>query len=54
MGLVDRRRRALHDFAAKSAVVYDWGDRPAELSTPLSNWLQRSGIDEVDPVDLRG
>ena len=41
MALVDRRRRALHDVAAKSAVVYDWGDRPAALPAPLTRFLER-------------
>ena len=41
MALVDRRRRALHDVAAKSAVVYDWGDRPAALPAPLTRFLDR-------------
>jgi uncharacterized RDD family membrane protein YckC len=41
MMLVDRRRRALHDFAAKSAVVYDWGDRPAALPAPLTRFLDK-------------
>ncbi len=39
--LVDRERRAVHDLLARSAVVYDWGGRPAELPTPLSHWLAR-------------
>jgi uncharacterized RDD family membrane protein YckC len=41
MALVDRRRRALHDLAARSAVVYDWGDRPAALPAPLTRFLDR-------------
>ncbi|RLE26159.1 MAG: hypothetical protein DRJ50_01490 [Actinobacteria bacterium] len=41
MVLVDRRRRALHDLAAKSAVVYDWGDRPAALPAPLTRYLDK-------------
>jgi uncharacterized RDD family membrane protein YckC len=39
--LLDHERRALHDRLAGSAVVYDWGGRPAELPTPLSRWLER-------------
>ena len=39
MMLFDRRRRALHDFAARSSVVYDWGDRPALLPAPLTRFL---------------
>jgi len=41
MVLVDRRRRALHDVAARSSVVYDWGDRPAALPAPLTRFLDR-------------
>lgn len=41
MALVDRRRRALQDVAARSSVVYDWGDRPAALPAPLTRYLDR-------------
>ncbi len=41
MVLVDRRRRALQDVAARSSVVYDWGDRPAALPAPLTRFLDR-------------
>jgi len=48
LGIIfDARQRALHDFAAKTAVVYDWGDRPAELPAPLSQWLADRGVDKV-------
>ena len=48
LGIVfDARQRALHDVAAKTAVVYDWGDRPAELPAPLSQWLADRGVNEV-------
>lgn len=40
--LFGRERRALHDVIAGAAVVYDWGDRPAELPAPLTNWLERT------------
>ena len=43
----DARQRALHDVAAKTAVVYDWGDRPAELPAPLSKWLTDHGVSNV-------
>jgi uncharacterized RDD family membrane protein YckC len=43
----DARQRALHDVAAKTAVVYDWGDRPAELPAPLSKWLTDHGVGDV-------
>jgi uncharacterized RDD family membrane protein YckC len=36
-----RHRRTLHDLAAGSVEVIDWGDRPAALPTPLNNWLVR-------------
>jgi uncharacterized RDD family membrane protein YckC len=36
-----RRRSTLHDVAARSAVVIDWGDRPADLPIKLDNWLTR-------------
>ncbi len=39
--LIDRERRAIYDLIAGTIVVYDWGDRPAELPTPLSGWLSR-------------
>ena len=50
MALVDRRRRALQDVAAKSAVVYDWGDRPAALPAPLTRFLDRK---EASPPPRR-
>ena len=34
-----RRRKAFHDVVAHSIVVYDWGDRPAEMPAPLTRWL---------------
>jgi uncharacterized RDD family membrane protein YckC len=36
-----RDHRALHDLIAGTAVVIDWGDRPAELPAPLSAFLSR-------------
>lgn len=48
LGVVfDARQRALHDVAARTAVVYDWGDRPAELPAPLSRWLTDHGVGDV-------
>jgi len=47
LGIVfDRKQRALHDLVARTAVVYDWGDRPAELPAPLSKWLADHGVDD--------
>ncbi|HKJ54604.1 MAG TPA: RDD family protein [Nitriliruptoraceae bacterium] len=37
--MMDKERRALHDLIAQSAVVYDWGGRPAEMPTPLAHWI---------------
>ncbi len=45
--LVGRESRALHDVLVGTAVVYDWGDRPAELPTPLSRWMEREGVDRA-------
>lgn len=42
MILVQREHRALHDLIARTAVVYDWGDRPAEMPGPLSDFLNRA------------
>jgi len=42
MVLFNRRHRALHDFIAGTVVVYDWGDRRAELPSPLSAFLART------------
>jgi uncharacterized RDD family membrane protein YckC len=38
--LIHPRHRALHDLIAGTAVVYDWGDRPAELPAPLTAYLR--------------
>lgn len=38
-----RERRALHDLAAGSAEVIDWGDRSAALPSPISRWLEQRG-----------
>ena len=43
--VLGRERRALHDVIAGTAVVYDWGDRPAEVPAPLTRWLERRGVD---------
>jgi uncharacterized RDD family membrane protein YckC len=43
LALVHRERRTLHDLASGTCVVYDWGDRPAEMPAPLSWWLSRRG-----------
>lgn len=44
MGLVHPRRATLHDRIARTAEVYDWGERPAELPAPFTAWLmERQG-----------
>jgi uncharacterized RDD family membrane protein YckC len=40
---VRRDHRALHDLIAGTAVVYDWGDRTAEMPGPLADFLNRVG-----------
>jgi uncharacterized RDD family membrane protein YckC len=48
-GIVSPERRTLHDVAGGSVVVYDWGDRPAEMPGPLAHWLDRhAGAEEVE------
>jgi len=34
-------RRTLHDAAAGTVVVYDWGKRPAEMSAPITKWVNQ-------------
>lgn len=48
--LVGRERRAIYDVFAGTAVVYDWGDRRAELPSPLSRWIQKREASLVDPA----
>jgi uncharacterized RDD family membrane protein YckC len=45
--VVGRTHRALHDVAARTCVVYDWGARSAQLPGPLSEFLARHGAGEV-------
>ncbi len=47
--LIGRERRAMHDVLAGTVVVYDWGDRPAELSAPLSRYLERASENPTGP-----
>jgi uncharacterized RDD family membrane protein YckC len=42
--VIGREHRALHDVVGRSAVVLDFGDRPAELPGPLSKFLDRQGV----------
>ncbi len=41
MALPHPQHRTFHDLVARTAVVYDWGDRPAELPGPLSAYVAR-------------
>lgn len=43
--VVQREHRAFHDLIAKTCVVYDWGDRSAEMPGPLSDFLNRAEPD---------
>jgi uncharacterized RDD family membrane protein YckC len=45
--VIGKERRALQDVVARSVVVYDWGDRPAEMPAPLTRWLNRQGTLEL-------
>ncbi|WP_370324272.1 RDD family protein [Euzebya sp.] len=49
--LLSRERLGWHDLAAGSTVVYDWGDRPASLPTPLGDWLERHAHDDTPAHD---
>jgi len=42
--IIGKERRALHDMIAGTAVVYDWGDRPAAMPAPLTRYLERKGV----------
>ena len=42
--VIGREHRALHDVVGRSAVVLDFGDRPAELPGPLSKFLDRQAV----------
>ena len=54
LGIVlGRERRALHDVIAGTSVVYDWGDRPAEMPAPLTRWIERHGVAVVADPDQR-
>jgi uncharacterized RDD family membrane protein YckC len=44
-------RRTLHDAAAGTVVVYDWGDRPAEMSAPLTKWVNKRAAGLDRPTD---
>jgi len=50
--VISPERRTLHDAAAGTTVVYDWGDRPAELPAPLTSWVMRHEPDDGEPVPV--
>ena len=52
--LLGRRHRAVHDVVAGTAVVHDWGDRPAELPAPLTAFLERSSLGESGKSPAEG
>lgn len=53
IGLVfGKQRRGLHDVVAGTVVVYDWGDRPAEMPAPLAQWISRRSDTELPPSSL--
>lgn len=45
--LFDRRRRALHDIVAGTAVVWDWGGQEATIASPLGRWVARHGDEDL-------
>ncbi len=58
MGLfIGGERRALHDILAGTVVVYDWGERPAQLPAPLTRYLVRADAPPAGPagrIDVEG
>lgn len=52
--VVHRERRALHDLLAGTAVIIDWGDRRAELPSPLSRWLSEHEVVVAEPERTSG
>ena len=46
MAVFGAERKALHDHIGGTCVVYDWGDRPAEMPAPLTSWLAGHGAIE--------
>ena len=42
--LFHRQHRALHDLVARTAVVYDWGEREAQVPVPLTRFLERRAV----------
>ena len=50
--VVGEERRAWHDKFAKTVVVYDWGDRPAEMPAPLTRFLNRRDVMVVESAPV--
>lgn len=48
--VIGRKRRALHDVIAGSAVIYDWGERTAQLPMPISAYLDKKSADVAPTV----
>jgi uncharacterized RDD family membrane protein YckC len=48
-----KSRRALHDKVSHVHVVYDWGDRPAELPAPVTQFIQRT-LDDTPAEEVLG
>lgn len=47
-------RRSLHDAAAGTVVVYDWGERPAEMNAPITQWVNKHTMDGAAPSSAAG
>ena len=45
---ISPERRTLHDAAGGSVVVYYWGNRPAEMPAPITQWLDRREGEDGD------
>ncbi len=48
MAVFGAQRKALHDHIGGTCVVYDWGERPAEMPAPLTKWLAGHGAIEFE------
>jgi uncharacterized RDD family membrane protein YckC len=45
---ISPERRTLHDAAGGSVVVYYWGNRPAEMPAPITQWLNKRESEDGD------
>jgi uncharacterized RDD family membrane protein YckC len=48
--VLGRKHRSLHDAAADTVVIYDWGGRDAQLPAPLTAFLARREHDQDVPA----